>query len=203
MGGWWSWRTGCRWRSYRMSRGRRSCRMGGGWSPRRGGTPAAFDRRPISGDQRRGGPSFARCWPSSRARRIARRDHGWMTNGRRRHRSAGKGRAPRGVRGGVRNPRRTSQRLGIDVNDMVRHGLAAAEDVRRYGSGCYIAILVMDLVDVPDVQDVGDVRNIADVCDIDALKILDAVVIPRKKRLAGTEWKPGSQFGADTDAKSE
>jgi hypothetical protein len=83
---------------------------------------------------------------------------------------------------------------------MVRHRLPAAEDVRGHGRGCHIAILVMDLVNVPDVQDVGDVRDIADVCDIDALKVRDAVVIPRKKRLAGTEWKPRSQLGADANA---
>lgn len=89
---------------------------------------------------------------------------------------------------------RSGKAFGRDANDVMRHRLAAAEDVGWHGGSSDGSILVIHAADVGDVRYVGNVGDVADIRDVDDAKIVAAVVIPGEKWLIGSERKPGCEL---------
>jgi hypothetical protein len=70
------------------------------------------------------------------------------------------------------------------VNDVVRHGLSAAEDIRRHGRRRDVFVRVVDIIDVPNIDDVFYISDISDVGYVHRAEIARSVVIPREEGIA-------------------
>src|SRR5882762_8128998 len=93
-----------------------------------------------------------------------------------------------GINGGVGNHWRSRNPFGRHANNVMRHRLAAAEDMSGHGGSSDSPIFVIHAVDVGDVRDVGNVRHIANVGDVHDAKVVATVVIPGKKWFVGSVW---------------
>jgi len=104
----------------------------------------------------------------------------------------------------VGNHWRSRKAFGRYANNVMRNGLAAAEDVSGDGGRSDRSIFVIHTVDVGYVRDVGDVRHIADVSDVHDAKVVATIVIPGKKWLVGPEREPSREFhSADSNSEGE
>jgi hypothetical protein len=86
----------------------------------------------------------------------------------------------------MRNHWRSRKAFRRYANDVMRHRLAAAEDISGHSGSSDGSISVIHALDVVDIRDVGDVRHIANVGDVHDAKVIASVVIPGKKWLAGS-----------------
>ena len=89
--------------------------------------------------------------------------------------------------------------FGRHTDGLMRYRLSVAENIFRHCGGRYGSVGIMNIVDVCDVRNICDVSHVPDVRDVDYAQIVATVVIPGKKRLSRSQWKPADQVHADTD----
>jgi len=107
---------------------------------------------------------------------------------------ASRKRRARWINGGMRNHWRSRKAFRRYANDVMRHRLAAAEDISGHSGRSEGSISVIHALDVVDIRDVGDGSSHCECGDVHDAKVVATVVIPGKKWFVGSEREPGSQL---------
>jgi hypothetical protein len=127
------------------------------------------------------------------------RDHGTVVHRRGRYRLTGDSGSRRRIGRWVRDDLCLGNLLRRNTDSLLRDWLSVAENIFRHCGGRYGSVGIVNIVDVCDVRNICDVSHVPDVRDVYYAQIVATVVIPGKKRLSRSQWKPADQVHADTD----